>query len=73
MFINALIVSVVTLWLQVVSSVDIDIAGVDETDFTFVKESGGLNSTLTGTNTYAGAINYARTHPTRDGGTWAGW
>uniref|UniRef100_A0A7S3HHS8 Uncharacterized protein n=1 Tax=Spumella elongata TaxID=89044 RepID=A0A7S3HHS8_9STRA len=73
MFINALIVSVVTLWLQVVSSVDIDIAGVDETDFAFVKESGGLNSTLTGTNTYAGAINYARTHPTRDGGTWAGW
>jgi len=71
MFINPLIVSLVALWLQVVSSVDIP--GIDEADFNFLKESGGLNSTLTGTNTYAGAINYGKTHPTRDGGSWNGW
>lgn len=71
MFINALIVSAVALWLQVVSSVDI--AGVDEADFIFLKENGGFNSSLTGTNTYAAAVNYGRTHPTRDGGSWNGW
>ena len=71
MFINALIVSLVALCFQVVSSVDIP--GVDEADFTFFKEADGLNSTLTGTNTYAGAVNYGKTHPTRDGGSWNGW
>jgi hypothetical protein len=25
------------------------------------------------TNTYAEAINYGQTHPTRDGGSWSGW
>lgn len=32
-----------------------------------------LNSTTGATNTYAAAINYGRTHPTRDGGSWSGW
>lgn len=31
------------------------------------------NATLKGTSTYAEAINYGRTNPTRDGGSWAGW
>lgn len=27
----------------------------------------------TSTNTYAQAVNYGKTHPTRDGGSWNGW
>jgi hypothetical protein len=32
----------------------------------------GVNVTSS-TNTYAQAINYGQTHPTRDGGSWSGW
>jgi hypothetical protein len=33
-----------------------------------------LATNLTGgTNTYAQAVNYGQTHPTRDGGSWSGW
>lgn len=32
----------------------------------------GVDVTAT-TNTYAQAINYGKTHPTRDGGSWSGW
>lgn len=71
MFIDALIVSVVALWFQTVSS--IEFSGVDDADFQFLKDNGGFNSTLTGTNTYASAVNYGKTHPTRDGGSWNGW
>lgn len=28
---------------------------------------------VTGTSTYAQAINYGKTNPTRDGGSWSGW
>jgi len=71
MYLSFFLLSVAAVWTQSVSS--LEIPGVDDADFQFVKESGGLNSTLAGTNTYAGAINYGRTHPTRDGGTWANW
>lgn len=58
---NAFLVSLVALWAHCVSGLSID-----ENDFKYT-----LNTT--GTNTYAGAINYGRTHPTRDGGSWSGW
>lgn len=32
-----------------------------------------LLSFVAATNTYAQAIQYAKTHPKRDGGSWAGW
>jgi hypothetical protein len=45
---------------------------IDQSDYKWVQQ---VNNTLslTGTNTYAQAINYGRTHPTRDGGSWSGW
>jgi hypothetical protein len=39
-------------------------------DYKFVKEN-RLN--YTSTNSYAQAINYGQTHPTRDGESWSGW
>ena len=30
-------------------------------------------TTSTTTNSYAQAVNYGKTHPTRDGGSWSGW
>lgn len=42
------------------------------TDGSFSNFGISFNSTG-GTNTYAQAIDYGRTHPTRDGGTWSGW
>ena len=43
----------------------------DENDIAFTKSS---NRTATGaTNTYAQAVSYGQTHPTRDGGSWNGW
>jgi hypothetical protein len=45
----------------------------DEKDLFYGKEK-RLNLTLAGTtNSYAQAINYGQTHPTRDGGSWSGW
>jgi flagellar basal body P-ring protein FlgI len=45
---------------------------IDQSDYKWVQQvNNALN--LTGTNTYAQAINYGRTHPTRDGGSWSGW
>jgi hypothetical protein len=41
---------------------------IDDSDYSFVKS---LN--LTGANTYAAAVNYGKTHPNRDGGSWNGW
>lgn len=71
MYSIVLILSVAAIWAHSVSSQEIP--GVDAADFLFVKEADGLNGTTKGTNTYAAAINYGRTHPTRDGGTWANW
>lgn len=42
----------------------------DASDHAFLKTN--LNTT-SGTNTYAQAINYGQTHPTRDGGSWSQW
>ena len=41
---------------------------VDESDYKYVR---AVN--MTSTNSYAQAINYGQTHPTRDGGSWSGW
>jgi hypothetical protein len=46
-------------------------ANTDAKDWSWFKES-GLNTTSS-TNTYAQAVNYGQTHPTRDGGSWSGW
>ncbi len=43
----------------------------DEKDLVF-RNSTGL-SVQSSTNTYAQAVNYGKTHPTRDGGSWSGW
>jgi len=43
----------------------------DETDSKY-NSLINLNGTAT-TNTYAQAINYGKTHPNRDGGSWNGW
>ena len=42
----------------------------NQADYDYVKEQ---EPRLLGTNTYAQAITYAKTHPTRDGGSWNGW
>ncbi len=46
-------------------------ANTDAKDWSWFKES-GLNTTSS-TNTYAQAVNYGQTHPTRDGRSWSGW
>ncbi len=43
----------------------------DEDDFVY-KIRNNVTSGAT-TNTYAQAINYGKTHPTRDGASWSGW
>jgi hypothetical protein len=48
------------------ASASVDQINVDESDFRYV-------NLTSGTNTYAQAINYGQTHPTRDGGSWSGW
>eukprot|EP01032_Pedospumella_encystans_P030563 gene30563-34497_t len=61
---NVLFAAVLVAYLQVASAISIDSA-----DY---KHNLGLNTTG-GTNTYAQATQYGRTHPTRDGGSWSGW
>ena len=76
MFSNALLLALVVFCLHGAASLEIpgvEIPGVDDSDYLFVKNALALNSTTTGTNSYAAAINYGRTHPTRDGGTWKNW
>jgi hypothetical protein len=59
-----LLFSLVATSLHVALSVDQ--INVDESDFRYV-------NLTSDTNTYAQAINYGQTHPTRDGGSWSGW
>jgi hypothetical protein len=60
---NTVFAALMVVCLQVASSISIDAS-----DYKF---NGGLNTTAT--NSYAAAINYGRTHPNRDGGSWSGW
>ncbi len=46
-------------------------ANSDASDLTYSKEM-YLNETAS-TNTYAQAINYGKSNPKRDGGSWNGW
>ena len=43
----------------------------DDADFLWRNSTDG--AVATSTNTYAQAVNYGKTHPTRDGGSWSGW
>lgn len=61
MITNVFLASLIAIWAHCTSSLSID-----QSDFKYT-----LNTT--GTNTYAGAVNYGKTHPTRDGGSWSGW
>jgi hypothetical protein len=36
-------------------------------------KSRGNLTVASSTNTYAQAVNYGKTHPTRDGESWSGW
>ena len=47
--------------------------GIDDSDHQFVKNVLALNSSTTDINSNAAAVNYGRTHPNRDGGSWNGW
>jgi hypothetical protein len=65
MIVAMFIAQLVAAYVQIAQSLNID-----QSDFNFVKEN-RLN--YTSTNSYAQAINYGQTHPTRDGGSWSGW
>lgn len=67
---NSLFLPVLLALLR--SAVANDVAGVDESDFSFAARNRGVNATYT-TNTYAQAIYYGQTTPKRDGGSWSGW
>lgn len=62
---NAVFAVLLVAYVQFASAISIDSA-----DYKF---TAGLNTTVKGTNSYAQATEYGRTHPTRDGGSWSGW
>lgn len=45
----------------------------DKADLFFNQNLTSSSEGKSSTNTYAQAINYGQTHPTRDGGSWSGW
>jgi hypothetical protein len=46
-------------------------ADTDSSDLKYIEQN-SLNGTAA-TNSFAQALNYCKTHPTRDGGTWNQW